>query len=503
MKDIVIFTSYSHIDKPLKDEILTHLSFLNQIGSISDWNDSEITDWIWKDLRNGLLNTAQIILLFISPDYLTSTFSYSNEMKQAIERHNTGKAIVIPIILCPCDWHNSPFGMLPALPENDKPVTTWSNRDEAIIDIVQGIQKAVKSLNAFSATNANTQTSVPSPIELSIQQGDVTSFDADVVALKYAQEFYGADKLIARLLRDVGIEDEKLRPTIGEYRYIETKNCIRAPHVLFVGVPSIINFDYQYIQTFSTSVLEILSKEEPNTKHLAMTVHGVGFGLDEIEAFLAQFAGFLSAMQKEQLPSNLQYITIIEKNVDRVQRLRQALDEYLAQADYAYPVRTRSAYILDRRKLNTIFKNNHVSTKAIEGAGTKSEAKRHVFVAMPFKKDMDDVFFYGIQKPVRAAGLLCERIDQEAFVGDILDQVKKKIETAVVVIAELSDANPNVYLEVGYAWGKDRPTILLVKIDQELRFDVRGQKCLKYERIMDLEESLKRELKELKIQRLI
>ncbi len=66
------------------------------------------------------------------------------------------------------------------------------------------------------------------------------------------------------------------------------------------------------------------------------------------------------------------------------------------------------------------------------------------------------------------------------------------------MIAELSGANPNVYLEVGYAWGKSRPTILLIKDDQELRFDVHGQRCLKYERIRDLEESLKKELNELK-----
>jgi nucleoside 2-deoxyribosyltransferase len=116
---------------------------------------------------------------------------------------------------------------------------------------------------------------------------------------------------------------------------------------------------------------------------------------------------------------------------------------------------------------------------------------------MPFKKEMDDVFYYGIQQSVRASGFICERIDRDAFTGDILDQVKKKIETATVVIAELSGANPNVYLEIGYAWGKGRPTILLIKNDQDLLFDVRGQRCLKYERIRDLEESLKNELKEL------
>jgi len=107
---------------------------------------------------------------------------------------------------------------------------------------------------------------------------------------------------------------------------------------------------------------------------------------------------------------------------------------------------------------------------------------------------MDDVFFYGIQQPLHAAGLLCERVDQDAFTGGIMDYVKTRIETASVVIAELSGANPNVYLEVGYAWGKGRPVILLAHDERELHFDVRGQRCLVYERIKDLEESLAREL---------
>lgn len=122
---------------------------------------------------------------------------------------------------------------------------------------------------------------------------------------------------------------------------------------------------------------------------------------------------------------------------------------------------------------------------------------------MPFRKDMDDVFYYGIQGPVHKAGFLCERVDQEAFTGDILNRVKERIETASVVIAELSGSNPNVYLEVGYAWGKGRPTILLLKNMEELRFDVHGQRCLFYERIKDLENSLIKELEELKSKPLI
>ena len=167
--------------------------------------------------------------------------------------------------------------------------------------------------------------------------------------------------------------------------------------------------------------------------------------------------------------------------------------------------KTRNAghYLLDLSQLHSSLENVERSKKHDEKTKIKSKDKPRVFVAMPFVKEMDDVFYYGIQQPVHATGFLCERVDQQAFTGDILEQVKKKIEAATVVIAELSGANPNVYLEVGYAWGKGRPTILVVKEDQELRFDVSGQRCLKYQRIKDLEDALKRELEQLQCEGLI
>ena len=137
--------------------------------------------------------------------------------------------------------------------------------------------------------------------------------------------------------------------------------------------------------------------------------------------------------------------------------------------------------------------------KSVTSAGSESELKPHVFVAMPFNPDMDDVFYLGIQEPARDAEYLCERTDNETFTGDILEQVKKKIETAAVVIADLTGANPNVYLEIGYAWGKGRPTILLIKEeDDDVKFDVRGQRHLKYKSIMALRKALGNELIQLK-----
>ena len=114
---------------------------------------------------------------------------------------------------------------------------------------------------------------------------------------------------------------------------------------------------------------------------------------------------------------------------------------------------------------------------------------------MPFDHSWDDVFYYGIQGAVKAAGLLCERADTSAFTGDVLDWVKKRIATATFVVADLSSANPNVYLEIGYAWGCEIPTVLLAREGADLKFDVKGQRCLMYKSIRNLEELLHIEIR--------
>ena len=116
---------------------------------------------------------------------------------------------------------------------------------------------------------------------------------------------------------------------------------------------------------------------------------------------------------------------------------------------------------------------------------------------MPFADNLTDLFHYGIQPAIGSIGYLCERIDQTPAIGDILVKIKERIKTASFVVAELTGANPNVYLEVGYAWGCGVPTILLIHKEamESLKFDVAGQRCIGYSSIRDLERKLSHELK--------
>jgi hypothetical protein len=314
---------------------------------------------------------------------------------------------------------------------------------------------------------------------IDIVHADVTDFSCDVLALKYAQDFYGADAQIADTLSLRRPKTPPPKPLPDQHVLIQSRGAIAARHVLFVGVPSLYMFDYLSIRNFAARSLAIIAKEVPTALHVGMTIHGVRFGLDEREAFLAQLGGIGDA---EKIGISMQRVSIIERDLERVSRLKAILKEIMEPLQSSGTAEVRS-----------VVGQKHVAT-----AGEGSNMKPHIFVAMPFAKEFQDVYIFGIQGPINNAGYLCERVDMVAFTGDILDRVKSRIETASLVIADLTGANPNVYLEVGYAWGKGRPTLLLAREGEEPKFDLRQQRRLVYQNIFDLSQRLQADLADLK-----
>ncbi len=142
-----LFFSYSHKDEALRDELANHLSTLIRQGVISSWHDRKILPGEeWDHQINDNLNTADIILLLVSSDFIGSNYCWDVEVTTAIERHNTGKARVIPVILRKVDWSDTPFAKLQFLPKNADPVTSWTNRDEAFTNVAQGIRATAQQL---------------------------------------------------------------------------------------------------------------------------------------------------------------------------------------------------------------------------------------------------------------------------------------------------------------------------------------------------------------------
>ena len=140
-----LFFSYSHADEDLRDTLEKHLAAMKHQGLIETWHDRCILagDAFDREIAQNL-EEADIILLLVSADFIASKYCYDIEMKRAMERHHAGEARVVPVILRACDWHDTPFGTLLAVPKDGKPVRSWPDLDDAFHDVVKRLKKIIK-----------------------------------------------------------------------------------------------------------------------------------------------------------------------------------------------------------------------------------------------------------------------------------------------------------------------------------------------------------------------
>jgi len=138
---IDLFISYSHKDADLCDELKTHLTLLKRQGLVRLWHDGDIqAGSTWNNEIHKNLESARIILLLVSANFLASDFIHEVELKRALERHDEGSARVIPIIVKACDWTAAPFAALQALPRDGKAVATYRDRDAAWTEVARALR---------------------------------------------------------------------------------------------------------------------------------------------------------------------------------------------------------------------------------------------------------------------------------------------------------------------------------------------------------------------------
>jgi TIR domain len=142
-----IFYSYAPQDKELRDQLDKHLAALKWSGKIETWCDRQIhpgLDWAYEiDMR---LNSADIVLLLVSPDFIASKYCWGIETGRALEINRNGDNRVIPIYLRPVDLKDTPINTLQRLPVGPNPITKWRNRDEGFKEVVEGIRGVIEDL---------------------------------------------------------------------------------------------------------------------------------------------------------------------------------------------------------------------------------------------------------------------------------------------------------------------------------------------------------------------
>ncbi len=174
MEKVKLFISYAHADREYLNEFY---KFLNDSDcpNIDIWKDNEITlGQEWNDQIERNLNCADIVLLFISQDFLKSPYIKNNELSVALKRHHEGQSTVIPIFLRYCVLNNYPeITKLQGYPTIDTPLAEagvkkdryFSEIQEKINEVAKNIITKINIARSAAVDNGGEQSNVAKEIE--------------------------------------------------------------------------------------------------------------------------------------------------------------------------------------------------------------------------------------------------------------------------------------------------------------------------------------------------
>ena len=351
---------------------------------------------------------------------------------------------------------------------------------------------------------------------------DVRDVPCDLLVLKYADGLYGADFAVAdRLSIDIHVPSGHTIPGPG----------IKAAFVLFRGVGDLFDFRYAQIRDFSRTVLLDIRSAPITPRIIATTIHGSGYGLDEREAFMSQLDGYMihettGAPQPDK-------ILIVEQDAERSARLQVLLEARRGSEPQppvpAVPTPQKSAQTIIRERDRAPrvhidynppqpyapapapppipedwtedrqadgfdqFTDHGLLSDPFGAAPAppiRAGEKPKLFAAMPFADKYLDEYHIAFVESAHAHDFLCERLDLENYVGDVIDEIFRRISASAGVLALLNENNPNVFLEVGYAMALRKPVILVARDDLDVAFDLASQRRQTYTSIYKLREDL-------------
>lgn len=321
MNKVSIFISYSHEDESYKDKLEKHLSILKRNNIVETWHDRKIIPGEeWDKKIKDELETAQIILLLVSVDFLSSNYCYDIEIKRAVERHDKGEAVLIPIMLRKCDWNETSFSKIQALPKNAKPVKNFDDEDEAFYSIVEGIKSSITQLkkrvelkNKVEVVTESNDLKIFHKIKLECdtppnilhwvgRQRELTEIDLDLHKVVFISGIGGQGKsgLASHYIKEVAIKK-------GTWEYWDWRDCQEKENRIHTKIISIISrltnnsiLANQIVEATIDDLLDLFFQELGTKK--------IVFVFDNIDAYIEfenfQLTGAVQKLYKAALSKN-------------------------------------------------------------------------------------------------------------------------------------------------------------------------------------------------------
>lgn len=153
-----VFISYSHRDKRFLDQLQVFLKPMERSGTINRWDDTKLeAGQKWRDEIKKALDSAKVAVLLISANFLASDFISDDELPPLLKAAEEGGAIVLPVLISPCD-----------LPDSLSQFQAVNDPQRTLVDMKKGDRDRiwVKVVNAIESAFADS----PEPPETSVTE---------------------------------------------------------------------------------------------------------------------------------------------------------------------------------------------------------------------------------------------------------------------------------------------------------------------------------------------
>ncbi|KFC19048.1 toll/interleukin-1 receptor domain-containing protein [Epilithonimonas lactis] len=185
------FISYSHKDSNYLERLKVHLAQMKRDEVITEWTDEEIhAGGSLSNIISDALNSSELFLALLSPDYIASNYCYNKEFETAQRMQEDGKIIIVPIIVEPCDWQRTPFGNLKAIPKDGKPISEYTNQNVAFLNVVDELRRLTQKISPPSSVIAEQ----PQTKENLRRNYKVKRYFSEVDSFNFKEESYEAIK---------------------------------------------------------------------------------------------------------------------------------------------------------------------------------------------------------------------------------------------------------------------------------------------------------------------
>jgi hypothetical protein len=172
-----VFYSYSHKDAELRDTLGTYLAPLVQQKKIAEWHDRKVEPGAnWETEIRSELESADLILLLVSADFLASEYCFGVEVEKALTRLKRDEVKVVPVLLKPCLWKESRFSELQIIPRDGKAITSWASPEEALTNVADEISKLVSASPPLPVPAKEQKESYRFDSALDLVRGQVRSY---------------------------------------------------------------------------------------------------------------------------------------------------------------------------------------------------------------------------------------------------------------------------------------------------------------------------------------